>query len=49
MMCFLSRLISALPNMNLQYLIVEGDLNFVLDQTLDRLSSKLVSPFKMAA
>uniref|UniRef100_A0A3B4VKF1 exodeoxyribonuclease III n=1 Tax=Seriola dumerili TaxID=41447 RepID=A0A3B4VKF1_SERDU len=45
---FISRLISALPNMNTHRLIFGGDINCVMDPTLDRSSPKSVFPSKMA-
>lgn len=45
---FVSRLISVLPNRNSHRLIFGDDINCVMDLTLDRSSSKSVSPSKMA-
>lgn len=45
---FVSRLVSDLPDMNSHRLILGGDLNSVMDLTLDRSSSKQASPSKMA-
>ncbi len=45
---FVSKLIYVLPNMNSHRLIFGGDINCVMDPTLDRSSPKSVSPSKMA-
>lgn len=45
---FVTKVVSALPDLNTHQLILGGDLNFAVDPSLDRSSNRQSSPSKMA-